>query len=107
MFPLSTHDFVMTMAASLFIMGVISVGAGVFILIAKVMSGDLRAITQQTARLAQKGLAEDVAGLVGNASSLIDALNQLLRTSSGIGMFLIMVGFILFSATYYLLVRFP
>ncbi len=107
MFPLSIHDFVMTMAICFFVMGVISVGAGVFILIAKVMNGDLKTITTQTAQLAQKGIAEDVAGLVGNASTLVDSLNQLLRTGSGIGMFLIMIGFILFIATYYLLVRFP
>lgn len=102
MFPLTIPDFVFTMAAGLFLMGLISLAMGIYLLVAKVAGKDVRAIADQTTKLAQKGIAEDVSGLVGNASSLIDALNQLIRTTAGIGMFLIFVSFILFGASYIL-----
>ncbi len=100
---LSVYDLVLTMSVSLFIIGVASVGIGVFILISKVVSDDLRVIADQTVRMAQKGIAEDVVGLVGNASSLLDSLNQLVQTTSGVGMFLFLCGFGLILAAYFLL----
>ena len=103
MFSLSVYDLMLTMAVCLFIMGVISVGIGVFILISKVMGEDIRVIAQQTTNLAKKGIAEDVSGLVGNASTLIDSLNHLVQTTSGVGMFLFGMGFGLIAAAYYLL----
>ncbi len=102
MFPLTIPDFVFTMAGGLFLMGLVSLAMGIYLLVAKVAGRDVRAIADQTTKLAQKGIAEDVSGLVGNASALIDALNQLIRTTAGIGMFLIFVSFILFGASYIL-----
>jgi hypothetical protein len=84
-------SFVMVMSISLFVCGVVSMGIGVYILVSKVIGGDLKVIAEQTKKLGEKGISEDVAGLVGNASSLIDALNQLVKTTSGIGVFLIMI----------------
>jgi len=52
-------------------------------------------LADQATELAQKGLADEVSGLVGNASALIEALNQLIRTSAGIGIFLVLFGFIM------------
>ena len=93
------------MAVSLFVIGVILVGAGLFVLLARAMGSDVKMIAQQTARLAQKGIAEDVSGLVGNASNLVEALNQLVRTASGVGAFLIVVGLLLFASAYLLLLQ--
>lgn len=86
----------------LFALGTFSLGAGIFILIKKVMGEELKMIATQTAKLVQKGLAEEVAGLVGNASSLLNALNQLVRTTTGVGVFLTIFGFILMVVAYYL-----
>ena len=102
------HDIpnlILVMAVSLFAIGTILVGAGLFVLLARAMGSDVKVIAQQTARLAQKGIAEDVSGLVGNASSLVEALNQLVRTASGIGAFLIVTGLLLFASTYFLLLQ--
>jgi len=55
---------------------------------------DIKEIAQETSELAQKGISDDLSGLVGNASSLVDALNQLVRTAAGIGSFLILMGFV-------------
>ena len=69
------------------------------------MGSELKEITQQTAKLTQHGIAEDMSGLVGNASNLVGALNQLVRTGSGIGIFLVLAGFILLGASYFLVMN--
>ena len=100
MFPFTVIDIILGMAACLFVMGIICIGAGVFLLVSKVLGDEIKLIAQQTSQLAQKGIAEDVSGLVGNASSLIDALNQLARTASGVGIFLVLMGFVQVIAAY-------
>jgi hypothetical protein len=105
MFEMTVNDFFLTMAAVLMLLGVITFGIGVYIIVAKVVSGDVRSLATQTAKLAQKGITDDVSGLVGNASSLIDSLNGLTKTSAGLGMFLIFVGLALFGAAYALITK--
>jgi hypothetical protein len=105
MLSISVPDFILTMATGIFAMGIISLAIGLFLLLSKVGGKDIRTIAQQATKLAQKGLAEEVAGLVGNASSLVDALNQLVRTAAGIGIFLIFVAFGLFAGAYYLVLQ--
>ncbi len=95
MFPSTAHDLVFILAASLTVLGVISIGAGIVLLVTRASAGAVQAIANQTAKLAQKGLAEEISGLVGNASSLMEALNQLIRTSAGVGIFLVLFGFIM------------
>jgi hypothetical protein len=102
MFSLTIPDFILTMATGLFLMGLISLSSGIYLLFSKAGGRDIKTIARQTTKLAQKGMAEDVAGLVGNASSLVDALNGLVRTATGIGIFLIVVGFGLFASAFYL-----
>jgi hypothetical protein len=100
---MTVQEIFTTMAVALFLMGIISVGAGVFILITKSVGDDVRQITEQTTKLAQKGITDDIAGLVGNASALIDALNDLIRTTTGIGIFLIIIGVGLLLGAYYMI----
>lgn len=105
MFPLSIPEFVLTMAVCMFVTGILSLCAGVIILFTKVVGKDLQVLAQQTTELAEKGIADDVAGLVGNATSLVSALNELVRTASGIGIFLVMVGFVQILAAYLMITR--
>jgi hypothetical protein len=70
-----------------------------------VVGDDVRTLATQTAKLAQKGITDDVSGLVGNASTLIDSLNGLTKTSAGLGMFLIFIGLALFGAAYALIIK--
>lgn len=102
MFSLGVNQFLIIMAASMMVMGVISLAAGIIVLVFRVSGNDVKTLANQTVRLAQKGIAEEVSGLVGNASALLDALNQLVRTTTGVGVFLILVGFILFAGAFYL-----
>jgi len=99
---LNTSEILKIIVVALFAMGAISLALGIFILFKRVMGDEIKMIAAQTAKLAQKGLAEEVAGLVGNASSLLDALNQLVKTATGVGVFLTLIGFILMVVSYYL-----
>ncbi len=102
MFPYDVKDFVFILATSLTLLGVISIGAGIILLVTRVSGKEVHSIATQTARLAQKGLTEDIAGLVGNASSLMEAINQLVRTSAGIGIFLVLFGFIMLIVAFFM-----
>ena len=103
--PFSVEEIILGMATCLFVMGVICIGSGVFLLVSKVLGEEVKLIAQQTTHLAQKGIAEDVSGLIGNASSLIDALNQLVRTATGVGIFLVLVGFVQVVSAYLIVMQ--
>jgi len=105
MFSMTVNDFLLSMAIVLVVSGVIILGIGVFTLIKKLMGKELQTIADQTTKLAQKGIAEDVAGLVGNARTLIEALTQMVKTTAGIGIFLIIIGFVLLAAAYGLVIQ--
>ena len=98
----NVNQFLMTIATSLFLLGLLMMAAGIWMLVKRVMGNELKQITQQTTRLAQKGITEDVAGLVGNAGQLVEALNSLVKTASGVGIFLNLAGFLLILASYYI-----
>jgi hypothetical protein len=91
----TAHDLIFIVAASLTLLGVISIGAGIILLITRASGKAVQTLANQATLLAQKGLANEITGLVGNASTLVQALNELIRTTSGIGLFLVIVGFIM------------
>lgn len=105
MFSMTVNDFLLSMACALLVCGVVILGIGVFTLIGKLMGRELRTIAEQTTKLAQKGITDEIAGLVGNARSLIEVLNQMVKTTAGIGIFLVMLGFALLGAAYYLVLQ--
>ena len=92
MSPTLTFEVLIVMAMILFFLGMASSVTGIVILTTRATGRDIHTLAAQTTRLAQKGLAEEVAGLVGNATSLLDAMNQLIRTAAGVGVFLTVFG---------------
>ncbi|MFN2236063.1 MAG: hypothetical protein ACK2U1_17700 [Anaerolineales bacterium] len=98
-------ELLLWMAIVLFSLGGILILAGSFILLLHTRNKDVHTLAVQTNRLAQKGILDDVAGLVGNASTLLDATNQLVRTTTGIGVFMVIVGFILTATSIYILTQ--
>ena len=88
----TSNEILITMVTCLFLLGTATFIIGLIILLTRTMGKDIRAITTQTSKLARKGLAEDMAGLVGNASVLLNATSDLVRTNSGIGLLLIFLG---------------
>ncbi len=105
MLSMTVNDFLLSMAIALVVSGIVILGIGVFTLIKKLMGKELQTIADQTAKLAQKGITEDITGLVGNARTLIEALTQMVKTTAGIGIFLIIIGFILLAAAYGLVLQ--
>jgi hypothetical protein len=102
---LSIYDLKLLMVIGLFILGAITLLIGILLLITRSAGKEVRALATQTARLAKKGIAEDVAGLVGNASNLLSATNELVRTSAGIGVFLAILGFLLMAVATWLVLK--
>jgi hypothetical protein len=94
---LSPFDLIFFMVMALFTLGAVSFVTGLMILAVRASGKDVKALVAQTSQLAQKGLAEDVAGLIGNASGLLDAMNQLVKTTAGVGVFLTILGVVLMS----------
>lgn len=105
MIPLNMSDFQIVIAVALFILGCMSVLMGTFVLIGRGHSSDVKMLAAHTARLAQKGLAEEVTGLVNSASALVASLNDLVRTSNGTGVFLITLGLMMIGASYWILTQ--
>jgi hypothetical protein len=105
MFSMTVNDFLLTMAISLLAGGMIMLGVGVFIMVKKLMGKELQNISEQTTKLAQKGITDDISGLVGNAGSLIDSLNNLTKTTAGVGIFIVLIAFLLLGAAYALVLR--
>lgn len=104
-FDLTSTQFLLVLAGVLLVMGVLLIIIGVIVLVSRVLGGDLKKIAEQTATLAQKGIAEEVAGLVGNASTLVEALNGLIKSAAGIGVFLILIGLVFMAAAYGLVLQ--
>jgi hypothetical protein len=102
MTTLNPHTLQIAMTGGAFVLGMVTFGTGVFILVFNIMRRDVKEITGQTARLAQKGLAEEISGLVGNASTLIGAVNDMVRTAAGIGIFLSILGLALMALSAWL-----
>lgn len=105
MITMSVNDFLLTMAVVVLITGALTFISGIIIIIVRVLGGETKTIANQTTKLAQKGMTEDVAGLVGNASVLIDSLNGFVKTSAGLGMFLVMTGILLVAAAFGLVMQ--
>jgi len=78
---------------------------GLVILLTRVLGGGINKIAKETQKIVQKGIAEEVAGLVGNASVLIESLNELVQTAAGIGVFLIIIGVLMMGGSLYLILQ--
>ncbi|MEN6570480.1 MAG: hypothetical protein ABFD24_01425 [Anaerolineaceae bacterium] len=105
MLSMTVSDFLLTMAAALVVVGIIMMGVGVFVLVKKMLGSDVRTLADQTTKLAQKGITEDITGLVGNARTLVEALNDMVKTAAGVGLFLILLGVALMGSAYVLVLQ--
>ncbi len=102
---LNANDLQLFMLIGTFLLGSITFLLGLAILMYGAWGKDLRTIADQTTKLAQKGLAEEISGLVGNASTLMTTLNDLMRTSNGIGFYLTVIGGLLMMLSSFVLLK--
>lgn len=103
MITINANEFTLTLAIILAGMGIITFLVGIIILAFKVKSDEFNSITEQSAKLMEKGVVDDVSELMGNTTSLLDTINQMVKTKAGIGVFLVLITFILFGVAYYLI----
>jgi methyl-accepting chemotaxis protein len=103
MIPLSMTDMQILIAAAVFLLGCLSMIVGVLVLISRGHTREMQTLAAHTARLAQKGLTDEIGGLVRSASELVTSLNQLVRTATGSGSFLITLGLALITASYWVI----
>jgi hypothetical protein len=103
MIPFSYQDVQIIIAATVFLLGCLCLVLGTFVLIHRGYSKEIRALATHTARLGQKGLAEELGSLVSSTSQLVSAINSLIRTASGIGVFLIMLGLVMIAGAYWII----
>jgi hypothetical protein len=106
MAEINQWNIILLMIATIFGLGMFSFIMGIIVLVTKAMGKDVRNLATQTAKLAQKGIAEEITGLVGNASALMTALQQMVKTVTGIGLFLILLGITLMAIAYWLFFRY-
>ena len=98
LFELTPLSLLLITAIVLFALGIGTFVAGIIVLLYRVSGKQIRRLATQTTQLAQTGIPEEIAGLVGNASSLLESVNQLLKTTAGIGVFLCLLSLILVGA---------
>ena len=102
---LNPYSVILIMSVTGFLLGLLTFIAGIVILLFRPSNSDVKALITQTTALAQKGIAEDVAGLVGHVSSLLESLNQLVKTTSGVGIMLVILGVLLMTGSAWLAVQ--
>jgi hypothetical protein len=105
MVPLTLFNVQVLVASSVFILGMLCVILGIIILMTRGYSREVKSLASHTAVIGKKGIAQDVTGLVQSASELVAAINQLVRTASGVGVFLISLGLLMIVGSYYVVTQ--
>jgi len=103
--PLSNQELLSLFALILFSLGVLTFLAGIWVLLTRVLSKDVRTVTKQTAQMAKKGLSDNLAGVLNSSTKLLESMNQMVRTAAGIGVFLTLLGLLLIASGAVLLVQ--
>ncbi len=101
MIPLTLQDFQLIIAVAMLAIGILFILLGTYILVSRSYGKEIRALAAQTARLGQKGIGDEISGLVSSASELVLSINQLVKTANGIGVFLIAFGTLLVLLSYW------
>lgn len=99
------------MGLSFFPLGMVAMLSGLIMLIAGPYRQEAKLLAAQSARLGslrlaaeQKGIADGLSDLTRSATALIDSVNNLIRTSSGNAIVVIVFGAVSEAASYWLLV---
>ena len=91
------------MGLTFFPLGLFAIVSGVIILVAGPFKQEAKVLAQQSARIGQKGLTDDITLVTQSATALVDAVNSLIKTTSGNAIVLIVVGALCEGASYWLL----
>ena len=105
MIPFTVIDMQIVIGSAVFVLGCMCVLLGIFVLVTRGYSRDIRALASHTARLGQKGMAEEITGLVRSATELVGALSGLVKTASGAGLFLVTLGMLMIASAYWVVTQ--
>ena len=105
MLSMSVNDFILTLSLAILGLGLLTFILGVIIILVKVMGKATSTIAAETTKLAQKGITEDISGLVGNASTMLDSLKGFVQTAAVMGIFLVMIGILMMAGSFALIMQ--
>ena len=98
----SPESVELSLAFALMLFGMVFLIAGLWKLLAREFMPAARALAAQSARLSAKGLTDDISRVVDSAARLSESVNDLIRTSAGVGVFLIIVGIFFIAGSYFI-----
>ena len=91
-------------AASLFLLGLSSCVAGLWTILARQYQKMLKTISAHSAKVSSKAVSDvGLAPLISAMSGLVEAIDKLIRTSIGVGVFLCLIGVALCLASFWML----
>jgi hypothetical protein len=99
---ISAEDVRLLMGLIFFPAGLLAIVTGLVMLVAHPYRDEAKTLAAQSARLGQKGVGDNITVAAQSATALIDAVNNLIRTSSGNALIVIAVG-VLFEIAAYLI----
>ena len=99
---ISPQNLGIAISVTQLVLGIVLVISGLRKLLAREFVPAAKALAMQSARIGQKGLKEDISLIAQSAAQLCDSVNRLVRTSSGVGAFLIIVGMCFLASSYYI-----
>ncbi len=88
-------NIIIISGALLVLIGFVSLIFGLTVLAKKALSKELDEVTSEAAKLAKKGLLNDVGSSLQSASFLVKEMTELIKTARGVGLTLIIIGIVL------------
>jgi len=101
--PITRDLALFVIAVFLFLLGTLTFLAGLIVVLHRTLGKEVRAVSLQTQRLMQKGLTEEFSGLIGNVSLLVSSISEMVRTTTGTGLMVMVVGALMLSSSIYLI----
>jgi hypothetical protein len=101
---IAAEDVRLLMGLVFFPAGLLAIVTGLIMLVAHPYRDEAKILAAQSARLGQKGVGDNIALAAQSATALIDAVNSLIRTSSGNALVIIVVGALFEIAAYLMLI---
>lgn len=93
----------LVMAGLLFLVGIIMIASGMFIILAKEYQETMRTLSAQAPKLAGKAATEGaVLAALDGTTRLLAAVTKLIQTAVGVGAFLCLLGLIICGAAFYM-----
>lgn len=93
----------LVMAGLLFLVGIVMIGSGLFIILAKEYQETMRTLSAQAPKLTGKAVNEaTVMAAMDGTTRLLDAVTKLIRTAVGVGAFLCILGLVVCGAAFYM-----